>query len=201
MIDHDPRHGPGGEVRRDLVKAEQRIAALEQAAAEQQRELDEARAEVERLRNACAKMNGEVCNTLGKALGYPWYKDDQKNFPGATEADGVCWGDHVAESIAVEAANKINALVKACGPLIEWGRRLGSTADDRMRVPDDWALFVLPMQKPRPHATAGDLRALVHAADEGGLMSDPFTQEDVAAVAEAIRSCDIDCTPFVIEEG
>ena len=46
---------------------------------------------------------------LGKALGYPWYKDDQKNFPGATEHDGVCIGDSVAESIIAEAANRLRA--------------------------------------------------------------------------------------------
>lgn len=46
--------------------------------------------------------------TLGKALGNPWYKDDQKNFPGATEADGVCVGDSTAESLAEEAANKLS---------------------------------------------------------------------------------------------
>ena len=41
----------------------------------------------------------------GKALGYPAYKDDQKNFPGATEKDGVCIGEHVEETIVQELAN------------------------------------------------------------------------------------------------
>ncbi len=49
----------------------------------------------------------EVEQTLGKALGYPWYKDDQKNFPGATEKNGVCVGDHVPESILAEASRNI----------------------------------------------------------------------------------------------
>ena len=49
---------------------------------------------------------------LGKALGYPWFKDDQKNFPSATEEDGVCVGDHVAETLAMEAAKKIAQLEK-----------------------------------------------------------------------------------------
>lgn len=44
---------------------------------------------------------------LGKALGYPWYKDDPKNFPGATEKDGVCIGEHVIETLALEAANRL----------------------------------------------------------------------------------------------
>ena len=49
----------------------------------------------------------EVEQTLGKALGYPWYKDDQKNFPSATEKDGVCVGEHVPGSIASEAAKRL----------------------------------------------------------------------------------------------
>jgi len=49
----------------------------------------------------------EVCQFLGRALGYPWYCDDQKNFPGATPDDGVCVGEHVAETIAAEAALEI----------------------------------------------------------------------------------------------
>ncbi len=32
------------------------------------------------------------------------------NFPGATEADGVCVGEHVPESLAVEAAARIKLL-------------------------------------------------------------------------------------------
>ena len=56
---------------------------------------------------------------------YPWFKDDRKNFPGATEEHGVCVGEHVAETIASEAANKIIKLRQllqkaaerlACGP-------------------------------------------------------------------------------------
>lgn len=62
------------------------------------------RGERERLRNVASKSNEEVCQSLGKALGYPWFKDDQANFPGSTEEHGVCVGDHVAESIADEAA-------------------------------------------------------------------------------------------------
>jgi len=52
----------------------------------------------------------EISQVLGKALHYPWYKDDQKNFPGATEKEGVCIGEHVAESIAAEAATRIKNL-------------------------------------------------------------------------------------------
>ena len=70
-------------------------------------ELSDADARAVKYLKACAVQNNDVCQTLGKALGYPWFKDDQKNFPGATEADGVCVGEHVAGSIADEAAAKI----------------------------------------------------------------------------------------------
>ena len=46
------------------------------------------------------KSNHEIEQACGKALGYPWYKDDQKNFPGATEEDGVCVNGYVAEIVA-----------------------------------------------------------------------------------------------------
>jgi len=46
----------------------------------------------------------EMEQAAGKALGYPWFKDDQKNFPGATAADGVCIGEHVTETIVAELA-------------------------------------------------------------------------------------------------
>ena len=47
--------------------------------------LEDAGDEIERLRLACTAMNTEVCQRLGKALGYPWFRDDNENFPGATE--------------------------------------------------------------------------------------------------------------------
>lgn len=61
------------------------------------------------LRDAIVRQNDEVTQTLAQAIGYPWYKDDQENFPGATEANGVCVGDHVAESLAMEAAKLIRS--------------------------------------------------------------------------------------------
>lgn len=69
----------------------------------------ELEARVNHLTLGCAKQNDEVCQVLGRALGYPAFVDDQVNFPGATEADGVCVGDHVAESMADEAARRISA--------------------------------------------------------------------------------------------
>lgn len=69
-------------------------------------ELNAANERINLLERACAKQNEEICQTAGKALGYPWFKDDQKNFTGATEADGVCVGEHVAETIVAELAKK-----------------------------------------------------------------------------------------------
>lgn len=68
---------------------------------------DELELEKERLRKAYSIVNDEICQTLGKVLGYPWFKDDLKNFPDATEKNGVCVGEHVAETIAEEAAEHI----------------------------------------------------------------------------------------------
>lgn len=52
----------------------------------------------------------DIEQILGKVLGYPWYKDDPKNFPDATEADGVCIGAETAWSLAMLAADKIKQL-------------------------------------------------------------------------------------------
>ena len=73
----------------------------------------EAAALIEGLQNAVASQNEDVCQALGRALGYPWFKDDQKNFPGATEADGVCVGGNVAETLAAHAATEIERLSSA----------------------------------------------------------------------------------------
>lgn len=86
-----------------ILAARDRIMCLVKEKAELAGELD-------RIRNAGLESHDAVCQTLGKALGYPRYCDDQKNFPGATDADGVCVGDHVAESIADEAAKRIAQL-------------------------------------------------------------------------------------------
>jgi hypothetical protein len=58
-------------------------------------------------REDAAVSDSKVCQTLGAALGMFRFCDDQKNFPGTTEADGVCVGEHVAETLAMEAARRI----------------------------------------------------------------------------------------------
>lgn len=105
-----------------------KVLALEMYSRSVDAQLDEARAEIERLKTACSHLNEDVCQTLGKALGYPWLKDDPKNFPDATEVHGVCVGEHVAESIAMEAANRIKAAeeraLRAEADLDTWVRRV-----------------------------------------------------------------------------
>ena len=88
------------------------------------------------LRAGAIKSSNEIEQILGKALGYPWYKDDQKNFPGATEADGVCVGDHVPESLAAEAADRIAALSEE---LEELGKSYDSLVNTAGEYQDKWA--------------------------------------------------------------
>jgi hypothetical protein len=69
--------------------------------------------EIRKLKGVKDKMLQEFHNIeqiLGKALGYPWLKDDQKTFPLATEKDGVTVGAETAWSLAMQAADKIKEL-------------------------------------------------------------------------------------------
>lgn len=72
--------------------------------------LEAGEAENERLKAAFIRESDEIGQILGKVLGYPWYKDDLANFPGATEADGVCVSEHVAASLAAEAAEAADVI-------------------------------------------------------------------------------------------
>jgi hypothetical protein len=65
---------------------------------------------IEDLQTSAAKSNDTICQSLGKVLGFPWYKSDLKTFPDATDADGVCVGDHVAETLAENASDRIKHL-------------------------------------------------------------------------------------------
>lgn len=73
-------------------------------------EIAELRSDNARLIRACSMQQNEIQQTLGRALGYPRLCEDQKNFPGSTDSDGVCIGDHVAETLAMEAAERIKRL-------------------------------------------------------------------------------------------
>lgn len=71
--------------------------------------LDAAEARIEALEQACAGHENEIEQTLGKALGYPEYPE-----PGS---GWVCVGEHVAATLAMEAANKIGKLEAEAGRL------------------------------------------------------------------------------------
>lgn len=96
---------------RKLVALCRRMAA-EALAAEGQwmEETGRLNERIKHLTNACAKQDNEICQTLGKVMGFFWYKDDPVNFPEATEADGVCVGEYLAEDMAVLAAKRITDL-------------------------------------------------------------------------------------------
>lgn len=75
--------------------------------------IDEQRAEINNLKQPIVIYKKElekIEQILGKALGYPWFKDDPKNFPNATQADGVCVAPNTAASLAMEAADMIKNL-------------------------------------------------------------------------------------------
>lgn len=114
-------------------------------ARELERELAEANERILNLRTAIAKSQEEITQICGKALGYSWYKDDQKNFPGATEKTGVCVGEHVAETIVAELADKYakaNERIKrleAAGDALAARLRLWKTSDGNWLCEQDEA--------------------------------------------------------------
>ena len=65
-------------------------------------------AEVRRARAACARQSHEIEQVLGKALGYPLFGPEMS--PDGVPDGFVCVGEHVAESLADEAAARIGAL-------------------------------------------------------------------------------------------
>jgi hypothetical protein len=67
----------------------------------------ETKHELERLKHAWSVANDEMCQEMGKALGFPWFYDDQESFPGSTAENGVCIGDHVAESLVTMVVRRM----------------------------------------------------------------------------------------------
>lgn len=98
-----------------LMETHREIQRLESIAAD----LEAKDRRINELIQAGSKVNSEICQTLGKALGYPTIHTGTVNgqvaivsrdYPGAVATDDVCVGDHVAETLATEAASKIAAL-------------------------------------------------------------------------------------------
>jgi hypothetical protein len=74
-------------------------------------DLETSRSEGDRLEDAMIQQSYEIEQMLGKALGYPKYRDDPKNFPGVTD-DSVCVGDNTPESLAMEGAARLKKAEK-----------------------------------------------------------------------------------------
>lgn len=101
--------------------------------------------ELARLRHAFRAQEDEICQTAGRALGYPWFKDDQKNFPGADDTWGVCVGDHVAETIVEELAKTFVKQKEFIGDLIEIDHNDTDAAHWRLesvRIPSGLTLYI-----------------------------------------------------------
>lgn len=123
--------------------------------------------ERKRLAASMDKVSSDVCQTLGKVLGYPWFRDDPANFPTATEADGVCVGEHVPETIAAEAAKEIVRLRGAVAPLLALLREAESLCKmidehEILRSSPDYATKTLSV---KPHID--DIRSRIDAALAG----------------------------------
>lgn len=74
--------------------------------------IDNQRGEIFRLQkqnNAMLLELRHIEQILGKALHFPWFKDDPVNFPNATEKDGVVVAGPTWE-LAMHAADKIKRL-------------------------------------------------------------------------------------------
>jgi len=77
------------------------------------RTIDKLFGDIQKLKDVRDKMikeSQEIEQILGKALGYPWFKDDPANFPHATEADGVCVAPNTAASLAMHVADRIKMM-------------------------------------------------------------------------------------------
>lgn len=62
------------------------------------------------LKQECQRQEEAICQSLGVALGFPWFKDHQEAFPGADKSWGVIIADDVAETLAERAAKRIKEL-------------------------------------------------------------------------------------------
>lgn len=93
-------------------------------------QVERLRAERDHYRAACEHTENEIQQILGKALGFPRYCDDPTNFPTATEADGVCVGEHTAATLASELVADRDQLAAVCN-------RLPNDADGNPLVPGD----------------------------------------------------------------
>lgn len=99
--------------------------------------LEQLSEKIKHLREGLLKQNQNIEQTCGKVLGYPWFKDDQKNFPGATEKDGVCVGDHVGATIVSELAKRHAGALAKIKRLEEAGDAMAAWLSDPRNLGDD----------------------------------------------------------------
>lgn len=79
---------------------------------------------IEDIKKQIQSHGATVDQILGKALGYPYYCSDQKNFPGTTPEDGVCTGDEVPESLAEEASRHLLRMAAAINRVLSSNQAL-----------------------------------------------------------------------------
>ena len=113
------------------------------------------------LRREWAEWDNRVAQILGKALGRPWFKDDQTNFPGATESDGVILVEEDAESLAVVAAGRLEALAAERDAAV--GRVAALEAACRRAV-----RYCAGVNLAGPQAARSELSAALLAGEGGG---------------------------------
>lgn len=141
-------------------------------------------AELERLMRGYQLECNECEQIAGKALGYPWYKDDQKNCPGATEADGVCVGEHVPSSVVAELARRYteaNSVRKESSPPEPKGKVIWrdgiSPGNAEFHEGIDYPEVPDPKAAPKPDALANSV-----SPDAARLLSEAY--QVVAILAE-----------------
>lgn len=115
-------------------------------------------AEEQRRVQGCIQEFCEIDQVLGKALGYPWYKDDPVNFPDATEADGVCTADQTPVTLAMDAAERL----KTTNHKAEYLLSLLREDADLMELLQDAILAPDPL---RPDDMARIARAIEHSRE------------------------------------
>jgi hypothetical protein len=113
------------------VLSEKRNMTMGEIVKDYARIIDEHREVIAKLNKQNVKMLEEfreIDQILGKALNYPWFKDDQENFPNATEADGVVTAGPTWH-VATHAADKIKELQEQLNKEYERGFQEGADAE------------------------------------------------------------------------
>ncbi len=98
------------EYSKQLQEWEKITADLTAALQESGKVIDKQRSKIEGLtaqNTALKHADRTTKQTLGKALGYPWWKD---SYADMTASDGVCVNAKTSESLAMEAAAEIARL-------------------------------------------------------------------------------------------